>query len=76
MKVTNSWYAPDKEKAASEMLFKEGCDVMAQHCDTPYPQTLAKDYDAYGIGVPIIRKLFKVSLMGLGMAAIIILNNR
>lgn len=54
MKVTNSWYAPDKEKAASEMLFKEGCDVMAQHCNTPYPQTLAKDYGAYGIGVPII----------------------
>ena len=41
VKVTNSWYDPDAEKAASEELLGMGCDVMAQHCDTPYPQTLA-----------------------------------
>lgn len=48
--VTNSWYDPDKEKAASEHLLDMGCDVMAQHCDTPYPQTLAQDRGVYGIG--------------------------
>lgn len=48
--VTNSWYDPDKEKAASEQLLDMGCDVMAQHCDTPYPQTLAQDRGVYGIG--------------------------
>ena len=48
--VTNSWYDPDKEKAASEQLLDMGCDVMAQHCDTAYPQTLAQDRGVYGIG--------------------------
>ena len=48
--VTNSWYDPDKEKAASEQLLDMGCDVMAQHCDTPYPQTLAQERGVYGIG--------------------------
>ena len=48
--VTNSWYDPDKEKADSEQLLDMGCDVMAQHCDTAYPQTLAQDRGVYGIG--------------------------
>ena len=48
--VTNSWDDPDKEKAASEQLLDMGCDVMAQHCDTPYPQTLAQERGVYGIG--------------------------
>ena len=26
------------------------CDVMAQHCDTPYPQTMAQERGCYGIG--------------------------
>ena len=50
VKVTNSWYDPDAEKAASEELLGMGCDVMAQHCDTPYPQTLAQEKGVYGIG--------------------------
>lgn len=48
--VTNSWYDADKEKAASEQLLDMGCDVMAQHCDTAYPQTLAQERGVYGIG--------------------------
>lgn len=48
--VTNSWYDPEKEEAASRQLLDMGCDVMAQHCDTPYPQTLAQEYGVYGIG--------------------------
>ena len=48
--VTDSWYAPEKEEAASRKLLDMGCDVMAQHCDTPYPMTLAQEYGVYGIG--------------------------
>lgn len=48
--VTNSWYDEKKEKKASERLLKMGCDVMTQHCDTPYPQTLAQEKGVYGIG--------------------------
>lgn len=50
VKVTNSWYDPDAEKAATEELLAMGCDVMSQHCDTPYPQTLAQAKGVYGIG--------------------------
>lgn len=48
--VTNSWYDPEKEEAASRQLLDMGCDVMAQHCDTAYPQTLAQERGVYGIG--------------------------
>lgn len=48
--VTNSWYDPEKEEAATRELLDMGCDVMAQHCDTPYPLTLAQEYGVYGIG--------------------------
>lgn len=50
VEVTNSWYDPEKEEAASRKLLDMGCDVMAQHCDTPYPMTLAQEYGVYGIG--------------------------
>lgn len=48
--VTNSWYDPEQEEAAAKKLLDMGCDVMAQHCDTPYPMTLAQEYGVYGIG--------------------------
>ena len=48
--VTNSWYDPEKEEAEARRLLDMGCDVMAQHCDTPYPMTLAQEYGVYGIG--------------------------
>lgn len=50
VKVTNSWYDPEAEKAASKELLDMGCDVMAQHCDTAYPQTMAQQVGVYGIG--------------------------
>lgn len=50
VKVTNSWYDPKGEEAASKALLAKGCDVMAQHCDTQYPQTMAEDAGVYGIG--------------------------
>ena len=48
--ITNSWYDPEKEEASSRQLLDMGCDVMAQHCDTAYPQTLAQERGVYGIG--------------------------
>ena len=48
--ITNSGYDPEKEEAASRQLLDMGCDVMAQHCDTAYPQTLAQERGVYGIG--------------------------
>lgn len=48
--ITNSWYDPEKEEAASRQLLDMGCDVMAQHCDTAYPQALAQERGVYGIG--------------------------
>lgn len=50
VKVTNSWFDPDGEKAAAETLLSMGCDVIAQHCDTEYPQTLAQEKGVYSIG--------------------------
>lgn len=50
VKVTNSWYDPEKEEDAARELLDMGCDVMTQHCDTPYPMTLAQEYGVYGIG--------------------------
>lgn len=50
VKVTNSWFDPVAEKAATLELLDMGCDVMSQHCDTPYPQTFAQEKGVYGIG--------------------------
>ena len=50
VRVTNSWYDPKKEKVAAQKLLDADCDVIAQHCDTEYPQTLAQDKGVYSIG--------------------------
>ena len=50
VKVTNSWYDPKAEKAAAAKLLDMGCDVIARHCDTSYPQTMAQEKGVYGIG--------------------------
>ena len=50
VKVTNSWFDPDAEKAAAQTLLNMGCDVVTQHCDTEYPQTMAQEKGGYGIG--------------------------
>lgn len=50
VKITNSWFAPDKEKAAAEELLDMGCDVLSQHCDTEYPLELAEKRGVWGIG--------------------------
>lgn len=50
VKVTNSWYDPEGETQAAQALIDAGCDVIAQHCDTEYPQTLAQERGVYSIG--------------------------
>lgn len=50
VKVTNSWYDPQAEEAAARTLLNMNCDVIAQHCDTVYPQTLAQEKGVYSIG--------------------------
>ena len=48
--VTNSLYAPDDEKKASDALIAAGCDVLAQHCDTTAPQEASQDNGTWSIG--------------------------
>lgn len=50
VKVTNSWYDPKGEEEAAKTLLNMNCDVIAQHCDTVYPQTLAQEKGVYSIG--------------------------
>lgn len=50
VKVTNSWYSPTEETNAAKALIAEGCDVIAQHCDTPNPQLEAEAAGVWGVG--------------------------
>lgn len=50
VKVTNSWFSPTEETNAAKALIAEGCDVIAQHCDTPNPQTEAESAGVWGVG--------------------------
>jgi basic membrane protein A len=50
VKVTNSWFDPAGEIWAAQSLIKAGCDVIAQHCDTPSPQLAAAAAGVRGIG--------------------------
>lgn len=50
VKVTNSWFDPNGERQATHRLLDEGCDVIAQHCNTPDPQQVAESAGALGIG--------------------------
>ena len=50
VKVTNSWFDPEGEGQAAQALIDLGCDVIAQHCDTPNPQTVAEQNGVWGVG--------------------------
>lgn len=50
VKVTNSWYDPAEETNCAKALIAEGCDVIAQHCDTPNPQLEAETAGVWGVG--------------------------
>jgi basic membrane protein A len=47
---TNTWFDPVKEKEAAVALLAEGCDVIAQHQDTPEPQKAAEEQGKFGVG--------------------------
>jgi basic membrane protein A len=46
---TNTWYNPASEKEAAKALLDAGCDVIAQHQDTPGPMQAAEERGKYGI---------------------------
>ena len=48
--VTHSWFDPAGERRAAQRLIDEGCDVIAQHCDTVEPQIAASQAGVWGIG--------------------------
>ena len=48
--VTNSWFDPLGETNAARRLIAEGCDVIAQHCDSAIPQVEAGAAGVFGIG--------------------------
>ncbi len=50
VKATNSWFDPEGETQAAQALVDLGCDVIAQHCDTPNPQTVAEQNGVWGVG--------------------------
>lgn len=50
VKDTNSWYDPEGEGQAAQALIDDGCDVIAQHCDTNNPQIAARDAGVWGVG--------------------------
>ncbi|MDR2528766.1 MAG: BMP family ABC transporter substrate-binding protein [Synergistaceae bacterium] len=50
VKVTRRWYDPMGETEAARALIAEGCDVLAQHCDTPNPQIAAQAAGLWGVG--------------------------
>lgn len=50
VKVTNTWFDLQKEKAAAVALLDEGCDVITQHQDTTQPMVAAQERGAFGIG--------------------------
>ena len=47
---TNTWYDPTVEKQSAESLLQAGCDVMAQHQDTPSALQAAEAANAFSTG--------------------------
>jgi len=47
---TGAWYDPARPKEAALSLIDQGCDVIAQHQDSPVPQQAAQEKGVYSIG--------------------------
>lgn len=47
---TKTWYDPAREKEAAKSLLDAGCDVLAQHQDSPAPQEAAQERGVYCVG--------------------------
>ena len=46
----NSWYDPPKEADAAAVMIAEGCDMVAQHTDSPAPLQTAQKNGVTGFG--------------------------
>jgi len=46
----NTWYDPGKESQAAEVMMAEGCDMVAQHTDSPAPLQAAQLKGKLGFG--------------------------
>ena len=46
---TNTWYDPASEKEAAKALLDDGCDVLAQHQDSPATMQAAEERGKYAI---------------------------
>ncbi|WP_029896254.1 BMP family ABC transporter substrate-binding protein [Desulfohalovibrio reitneri] len=47
---SKTWYDPATEKEAAKSLLDVGCDVIAQHQDSPGPQEAAQQRGVYSVG--------------------------
>ena len=45
-----TWYDPGKEADAAKALISQGCDVIAQHTDSPPPLQIAEQQGLVGFG--------------------------
>ncbi|MDR3299208.1 MAG: BMP family ABC transporter substrate-binding protein [Candidatus Accumulibacter sp.] len=50
VRVTHRWFDPAGEALAARRLMEDGCDVIAQHSNTPGPQIEAQKAGKWGIG--------------------------
>ena len=46
----NTWYDPGKESDAARALLSQGCDIIAQHTDSPSPLQTAQEMGKHGFG--------------------------
>jgi len=46
----NTWYDPGKESDAAKVLMTQGCDMIAQHTDSPAPMQAAEAQGRHGFG--------------------------
>ena len=46
----NTWYDPGKESQAAKVMIAEGCDMVAQHTDSPAPLQTAEKAGVLGFG--------------------------
>ena len=45
-----TWYNPGKEADAAKAMIDQGCDMVAQHTDSPAPLIAAQEAGVYGFG--------------------------
>ena len=45
-----TWYNPGKERDAAKVMIDQGCDMVAQHTDSPAPLIAAQEAGVHGFG--------------------------